>query len=219
MSLRLNGLFLLAGAIGSILCSLLVFLIPGPLGITGPQSIPTNVVFILSGLLLLVGLPALYRAQAKQIGRVGLVGVVLFCGTVVLVWIFLSVLQILDIAGVEILDIAIPGPIPHAAQPGPPPLAVIFVILGGILLLIGGLIIGITMIRAHIFTPAIGWVILIGTVALLATFPVGVGNRLLSLILTNSVSVLLYAGLAWAGAVLGFRVQLTQVSGSSVQRN
>ena len=77
MSIRLHGQLLLVGAIGAILATLLVFLLPGPDGITGSDSIPTNVVAVLSGLLLLVGLPALYRAQAKQVGTLGLVGVVL----------------------------------------------------------------------------------------------------------------------------------------------
>jgi len=77
MSLRLQGQVLLVGAIGAILASLFIFLIPGPDGLSGPGSIPTNVDFVLSGLFLLVGLPALYRAQAKQIGRWGLADVVL----------------------------------------------------------------------------------------------------------------------------------------------
>jgi hypothetical protein len=214
MSVRLQGQFLLAGALGSIVWSLLVFLLPGPLGITGFDSIPTNIVGMLSGLLLLVGLPVLYRAQAKQIGRVGLVGVVLLCVAVVLVWLFLSGVQILD----DVV-IAVPVSIPPGVQLSPPPVAIISAILGGILVLIGGVMIGITTIRAHILPPAIGWIILIGSVALFLTFPLGAGNRLLDVILTNSVIVLLYVGLAWAGAVLGFRAKSTQRSASEVQRN
>jgi len=52
MSVRLHGQFLLAGAIGAILASLLIFLIPGPDGFGGPGSIPTNVGFVISGLFL-----------------------------------------------------------------------------------------------------------------------------------------------------------------------
>ncbi len=96
MSIRLQGQFLLVGATGTILSFLLIFLIPGPDGLTGPESIPTNVVFVISGLLLLVGLPALYRAQAKQIRRWGLVGVLLLWVAIVLVLLILSFVQILD---------------------------------------------------------------------------------------------------------------------------
>src|SRR5260370_21256022 len=105
MSVRLQGQLLLVGAIGAILASLLIFLLPGPDGLGGPGSIPTNVVFVISGVFLLVGLPALYRAQAKQIVRWGLAGVVLLCIATVPLFLFLS--------GVHILDLTFPSSIPH----------------------------------------------------------------------------------------------------------
>ena len=202
MSLRLNGQFLLAGAIGAILWELLIFLIPGPDGVTGPGSIPTNVVAVLSGLLLLIGLPALYRAQAKQIGILGLAGVVLLWVATVLLFLVLS--------GVQILDVAVPGSIPHPGGEGPPPLAIIPMILGVVLTLIGGVIMGITTIRAHVFAAAIGWVILISPVLLLLTALAG--NGLLGVILTSACLALFYAGLAWAGAAISFHGKATQAS-------
>jgi hypothetical protein len=202
MSLRLNGQFLLAGSIGAILSSLLIFLIPGPDGLGGPGSIPTNVVFVISGLFLLVGLPALYRSQAKQIGRMGLAGVVLL-------WVA-TVLLLLVLSGVQILDVAVPGSIPHPGGEGPPPLAIIPMILGVVLTLIGGVIVGITTIRAHVFAAAIGWVILISPVLLLLTALAG--NGLLGVILTSACLALFYAGLAWAGATLSFQVHSPQTS-------
>lgn len=208
MSIRLQGQLLLVGAIGAILSLLLIFLVPGPEGITGPGSIPTNVVAVLSGLLLLAGLTALYRAQAKQMGILGLVGVVLLWVGMVLFLIVLSFVQI--------LDVAVPGSIPHPGGDGPPPLAIIPAILGGVLIVIGGAIAGITTIRAHVFPAAMGWLIIISAVLLLLTSPVGgsLGN-----ILKDSAVALLFAGLAWAGAILSFRGKPTRVSGSSVQRN
>jgi len=208
MSIRLNGQFLLVGAIGAILASLLIFLLPGPDGVGGPGSIPTNVVFVISGLLLLVGLPALYRAQAKQIGILGLVGVVFLWAATIFLFLVLS--------GVQILDVAVPGLIPHPGGDGPPPLAIIPMILGVLLTLIGGVIVGITTIRARILTGAIGWIILISPVLLLLRAPVG---GLLGVMLTSICLGLFYAGLAWAGATLSFRGNATQVSESSVQRN
>jgi hypothetical protein len=194
MSVRLGGQFLLAGAIGTILSSLLIFLIPGPLGLTGPGSIPTNVVAVLSGLLLLVGLPALYRAQAKQIGRVGLIGVVLL-------WI--AIVATLVLYSVEILSVAVPGSIPHPGGKGPPPLAIIPAVVGMVLILIGGVIVGITTIRAHVFAAATGWILIVSPVLLLLTVPL---SGLPGVILTSICLGLFYAGLAWAGASLSFAV-------------
>ena len=208
MSVRLNGQFLLAGAIGAILSLLFIFLIPGPDGLTGPGSIPANIVAVLSGLLLLAGLPALYRAQAKQIGILGLVGVVLL-------WVGM-VLFLLVLSGVQILDVAVPGSIPHLGGDGPPPLAIIPAILGGVLIVFGGAIVGITTIRAHVFAAAIGWIIFSSSLLLLLTGPVGGG---LGIILKDSAVALLFAGMAWAGATLSFHGNATQVSESSVQRN
>jgi hypothetical protein len=209
MSVRLQGQLLLVGAIGAILASLLIFLIPGPDGIGGPGSIPTNVVFVISGVFLLVGLPALYRAQAKQIGRWGLVGVVfLWVATILLLFV---------LSGVQILDLIVPGSIPHPGGEGPPPLAIIPMILGVVLTLIGGVIVGITTIRARVFPALIGWIILVSPVLLLLTALAG--NGLLSEILTSTCLGFFYAGLAWVGATLSFRGNSTQVSKSAVQRN
>jgi hypothetical protein len=209
MSVRLQGQLLLVGAIGEILASLLIFLIPGPDGITGPGSIPTNVVFVISGVFLLVGLPALYRAQAKQMGILGVIGVVLLWVATILLFFILS--------GVKILGVAVPGSIPHPGGEGPPPLAIIVMVLGVLLTLIGGVIVGIKTIRAHVFTAAIGWLILVSPVLLLLTGLAG--NGLLGVMLTSLCFGLFYAGLAWAGAFLSFRGNLLQVSGSSVQRS
>jgi len=209
MSVRLQGQLLLAGAIGAILASLLIFLIPGPDGIGGPGSIPTNVVFILSGLFLLVGLPALYRAQAKQMGILGLVGVALLWVATIFLFLVLSFVQI--------LDLTIPGSIPHPGGDGPPPLAIIPMILGVVLTLIGGVIVGITIIRAHVLAAAIGWILIVSPVLLLLTALAG--NGLLGVILTSACLGLFYAGLVWAGAALSFRGNPTQVLQSSVKRN
>jgi hypothetical protein len=210
MSIRLNGQFLLVGAIGAILSLLLIFLIPGPDGLSGPESIATNVVAVLSGLLLLVGLPALYRAQAKQIGILGLVGVVLLWVGMVLVLLVLSFVQI--------LDVAVPGSIPHPGGDGPPPLALIPAIVGQVLILVGGVIVGITTIRSHIFASAIGWVMTITSILVLLTAPLN-NTGVLGMIIANSARALVFASLAWAGATLSFRGNATQVSESSVQRN
>ncbi len=198
MSIRLQGQLLF------------IFLLPGPEGPADIGSIPTNVVAVLSGLLLLAGLPALYRAQARQVGTLGLVGVVLL-------WIA-AVSLLLVLTSIQILDLTVPGVIPHPGGEGPPPAAIISIVLGGVLILIGGVIVGITMIRAHVFRTSIGWMILISSVLLFPMKFVG-GNGLLGTILINIDLALFYASLAWAGATLSFRLNSTQVSDSSVQRS
>ena len=210
MSIRLQGQLLLAGAIGAILASALIFLLPGPEGPTDIGSIPTNVVAVLSGLLLLAGLPAIYRVQAKQVGTLGLVGVVLL-------WIA-AVSLLLVLTSIQILGLTVPDVIPHPGGEGPPPAAIISVVLGAALILIGGVIVGITMIRAQVFRPSIGWIILASSVLLIPMNFVG-GNGLLGTILINIDLAVFYAGLAWAGATLSFRLPSTQVSEASRQRS
>jgi hypothetical protein len=188
---------LLIGGIGSIVSALLVFLLPGPDGITGPGSLPSDVLMILSGVVLLIGLPTLYRAQARQVGRLGLVGVALLMMAMVLGWVVLS--------SIELHDVAVPGSIPRSGPDGPPPFAMISAALGGLCILIGGLLMGIQTIRAHVFPSAIGWVMLIASVLLMATIAMGNANRMLDVILTSSEVALLCAGLAWAGATLSFQ--------------
>ena len=210
MSIRLQGQLLFAGAIGAILSLLLIFLIPGPDGLSGPESLATNVVAVLSGVFLLVGLPVLYRAQARQIGVLGLVGVVLLWVGMVLVLLVLSFVQI--------LDVAIPGSIPHPGGDGPPPLALIPAIVGQVLILVGGVIVGITTTRAHIFASAIGWVMTITSVLVLLTAPL-TNTGVPGMIMADSARALVFASLAWAGATPSFRGNATLVSESSVQRD
>jgi len=208
MSLRLNGQFLLAGAIVSIVAAFLYVVIPGPYGYNGPGSLPANVVALLSGLLLLVGLPALYRAQATQMRRLGWAGVALFWGAVVLL--------LLVLTGVQILDVAVPGSIPHPGGEGPPPAAVIPDTVGAIMLLIGGVIVGIKTIQAHRFVAAIGWLLIIGSVceALMQVLPL---NEPLNTILTSLFLIVLSLGLGWAGATLNTQGAPTPAPDSEAQ--
>lgn len=210
MSVRLQGQLLLVGGIVAALASLLTILVPGPYGSNGPNSILTNVVGVLSGLLLLVGLPVLYRAQAKQIGMLGLIGVALLC--------IAAVANLLVLTGVQIVDVTMPGVIPHPGGDGPPPAAVIPAVVGVFAILIGGVIVGITMLRARVFARAIGWAIIITSVLLLPLNLIDL-NGTLGGILSGVGFVLFYASLAWAGVAISFPVKPTQVSESSVQRN
>ena len=99
----------------------------------------TALILLLSGGLLILGLPALYARQAKQIGWVGLVGLVI---------IWLDIL-IFPVQG------GISGFVPAFKLPD-----VLFVI--GPLTIVGTLLFGIMTIRAHVFPRWLGWSIFVG---------------------------------------------------------
>jgi hypothetical protein len=82
----------------------------------------------------------------------------------------------------------------------------------------GGVIVGVTMLRARVLARAIGWVLIVTSV-LSAPLNFIDPNGLLGTVLMNANLVLFYASLAWAGAALSLRRNPTQVTASSVQQN
>lgn len=122
--LRLSGWFLL---FGGVLMAMTVFHLP-------ISPIVTALINLLGGVLLLLGLPALYRRQAKQVGWVGLVGLVI-------IW--------LDILIFPVLAGGIAGLVPAFKVPD-----VLFII--GPLTIIGTLLFGIMTMRAHVFPRLLG---------------------------------------------------------------
>jgi hypothetical protein len=137
--LRLSGLLLL---IGGLFMALTVFHVP-----TSPAV--GTLILALGGVPLILGLPALYARQAKQIGWVGLVGLVI---------IGLDIL-IFPVRG------AIAGLVPGFKIPD-------FLLIIGPLTLVGTLMFGITTIRAHVFPALLGWSLFVGYIIS------GIGNFL-----------------------------------------
>jgi hypothetical protein len=119
---RLSGWFLL---FGGLLMAVTVFHLP-----TSP--IVTALINLLGGVFLLLGLPALYTRQAKQVGWVGLVGLVI-------IW--------LDMLIFPVLAGGIAGLVPAFKIPD-------FLFIIGPLTIIGTLLFGIMTMRAHVFP---GW--------------------------------------------------------------
>jgi hypothetical protein len=192
MSLRTSGRLLLAGALGLIVANLLELIIPGPDGITGPGSIPADGVAVVSGLIAIVGLPALYRMQARQTGLAGRIGVALLC----LATLFVFVLS----SGVQLLDVAAPGTVPHDRPDGPPTFLLIFVLLGILAYVIGGLAVGIVTLRAHILPAGVGWLVIAGVVLVVLASVLLPSDSAANVLGKIAATSGMFAAWAWAGA-------------------
>lgn len=127
---RLSGWFLL---FGGLLMAVTNLHLP-----TAPTV--AALITLLGGALLLLGLPALYARQAKQVRWVGLVGLGI-------IW--------LDILIFPVLQGGIAGLVPAFKLPD-----VLFII--GPLTIVGTLMFGIMTIRAHVFPHWLGWSIFVG---------------------------------------------------------
>src|ERR1700730_4040125 len=127
--LRLSGWFLL---FGGLFMAVTVFHLP-----TSPTV--TTLIILLGGGLLILGIPALYVRQAKQIGWIGLVGLVI-------IWLDMLIFPVQG---------GIAGFVPRFYVPD-------FLFLSGPLTIIGTLLFGIMTIRAHVFPRWLGWSIFVG---------------------------------------------------------
>ena len=191
MSLRTTGQFLLAGALGLTFANIIELIVPGPDGLTGPGSIPADVVAVVSGIVAIVGLPALYRIQASRTGLAGRLGVVLlclatFCGIVVS-------------NGVQFLDVAAPGSVPHDRPDGPPTFLIIIVAIGILSYVVGGLAVGIVSLRARVLPAGLGWLLIAAVVLVVLSNVLLPPNTAANEIGKISVTSVMFVAWAWAG--------------------
>ncbi len=187
---RVGGQVLLVGSLGVILATVLVVAIPGPYGSAGPESVPSTIVFMVSYLLVLAGLPALYRVQAAYVKTAGKVGVGMIAAAIVFAFVEKS------------FDLTMPDLYLQPQQSWPPLVFVVALVslLGAVLLLVaGGIILGVKMIRGTILPRAAGWLLIVGSiiVVIFMFFPY-------SGIVTPIQLGLYLVGLAWSGAAIGF---------------
>jgi hypothetical protein len=127
--LRLSGWLLL---VGGLFMAVTVLHLP-----TSPAE--ATLILALGGVPLILGLPALYIRQAKKIGWVGLVGLVI-------IWLDIFIFPVRG---------AIDGVAPAFKLPD-------FLLIIGPLTMIGTLMFGITTIRAHVFPAWLGWSLFVG---------------------------------------------------------
>lgn len=202
--LHWSGWTLLIGALVSIVSAFLTFAIPGPAGQSGPSSIPVSVVSLVGGILILLGLPASYMRQAKQVGRLGLIGFIALWLTALLFAIVLSIIGIVAVSS---------NPASAFAGP-PPPFLMVFFLVGTVLEVIGGALFGIMTIRAHVFPSLIGWMLIVAVILGLVGFPL---SGVISTIVGTVSSVLLFLALAWLGYALASQPteEVVQSAGSA----
>jgi hypothetical protein len=192
MSLRTSGQLLLVGSLGLILANILVFVIPGPGGLGGPGSVPTNAVGIASGIIAIVGLPALYRVQDAKAGRAGRIGVALLAlGTLA----FCVIVSI-----VALLDVLFPGSVPHDQPHGPPTFVIILTLVTVLCYAFGGVVVGIVSLRAHALPAGIGWLLVLGGVLLIPAYMAFPNDSSAAVIVPYAVVSIMYAAWAWAAA-------------------
>jgi hypothetical protein len=142
---------LIAAAL-SLVTTVLGIVIPGPDGPNGPPSNIVNILNLVAGILLLISLPAAYIAQKKQVGTLGLIGMIALWLTALLFDVVLSILVFVLTAGAP----------PSAITGGPPPFLLALFIGGSVLMLIGGGLLGLKTIQARVFPAAIGWLLIAG---------------------------------------------------------
>lgn len=192
MSLRTSGQFLLVGSLGVILANMLVFVIPGPGGLGGPGSVPTNAVSIACGIIAIIGFPALYRVQGARVGRAGRIGAFLLALGTLAFYVIVSI--------VSLLDVLFPGNVPHDRPNGPPTFVIILTLVTVLCYAFGGVIVGIDSLRAHALPAGIGWLLVLGGVLLFPAYTAFPNESLAATIVPYAVVSAMYATLAWAAA-------------------
>ncbi len=146
---------------------------------------------IAGALLVVVGLPASYLKQAKQVGWLGLCGF----GATLLASILLGI-----VANGYFLAQSLGSSGAGSAQPSP--LFFITALGGGLMELIGGVLFGVMTIRARVFPAAIGWLLIVAGIVSLSVFLApDVINRI-----GGTVSqIILFLAFGWMGYRLAFQ--------------
>jgi len=162
---RLSGLALLVGSlIFAILVALSVF-VPGPLGSPGPPPVWNLWMSAVGGLILLVGLPALYTVQSKHAGILGLLGVVGIFVAFLLLAVVLQIITAIDLT----TSVQPPGPLPMG-QPQPPLSLLVILPIGMVLLIAGSILFGIATLRTRAFEGWAVWALMVFPVLIAVTF-------------------------------------------------
>jgi hypothetical protein len=184
--LRLSGIALLVGSVAYIIFDVLSIVFSSP-GSDAPS--PFAAIFGLIGIMLLIiGLPGILVKQAMKAGTLGLIGWVVFLCSALL--------------GLGLLvNVTVFFPLDSQAAPNGPPPAPVFALIITLLAtqLVGGVLLGIATIRAHIFSSWVGWLLIASSLIAAATFPLeGIVNTLV----TTGSDLLLMTALGWSGYLL-----------------
>ena len=180
---RLSGISLLIGGLFAALAVVPVFF-------TGedPSShiaATAALLRIIGDILIVVGLPGMYSRQAQRTGLLGLIG---FLFTLVYI---LTQGVVIDTVEAFILPF-LASAAPFLLKGSPPQGLVIFVLVGGLLGVVGSVSLGVTMLRATVLTRWVGLPLVVGVVLSLAA-------PFLPPVVGTTGTVLFLLGLAWLG--------------------
>lgn len=190
---RASGLALLLGALLDVIAGIFTTLLfPGenPQQYVSTSWLLVQLLYVLSPLLFVVGLPGICARQRAQAGRLGLVGFVL------------TLVGAILLTGLNITDsIVIPYLAPTAPQPLTPPASyTTYLLVATLLVTVGAVLLGLATMRAGVFPRWAGLLLIVGAVLNLALFsPL---PEIISSIVGTLASVLLALGLAWMGSAL-----------------
>jgi hypothetical protein len=186
---RASGLSLLVGVVlGTIGYGLQSVLFPDF------QSVPLPVLLLsfIGSMLVIIGLPGLAARQASRAGWLGFAGFVLM-----LLGIFLfSSLSFVQIIAQQLLTQLTQVAPKVAASDGPSASAMVTGLLASVLFTLGGILLGIAILRTRVWPRWTGLFLLLGVVLNLGSFPL---PGIMSGIIGTVASVLTYAAVGWIG--------------------
>ena|SRR6266700_2201020 len=191
---RTSGIALLLGAVLAIIGNVLgTILFPGndPHQYSNALWLIVMLLSFIGSLVLLLGLPAVCVRQAERAGWLGLIGFVL---TMIGGFLF---------TGFSLIPLLV---LPWLAQTAPklaassgPPSFFVFFLVASLVFVVGGILLGIAIMRARILPRWAGALILVGAVLNLVSFPL---SGAISNILGTVAFVLFAVGIGWIGSTL-----------------
>lgn len=193
---RWEGIALLVGSLVFAISIALSLVVPGPLGLAGPPAVWDAWLGAISGLIFIIGLPALYTIQAQRAGMIGLLGfIALFVGMLLLT-------VVIDlIAAIAFANYVPPKPLPPGGVP-PPLFAIIIFLVGGVLLIVGSILFGIAVLRTKVFASWTVWALIV----LAALSNIGSFLPLTPVLLFSTIATIPYMLLfTWYGYQLAFQ--------------
>jgi hypothetical protein len=150
---RLSGICLLVGSVLAVIGAIIGLLSGDP---ASTMTVAGATISLVGGTLGVLGLPGMYAIQAQRAAILGLIGV-----TLMLIYIF-----ILGMFSSALDAIVLPFIATHApalVQSDPPALGIFFMV-GGLLGAMGGILLGIAIMRAAVLPRWAGLLLMIGVV-------------------------------------------------------
>ena len=188
---RWEGIAILLGGLVFSISIALSWFVPGPLGIPGPPPIWDAWLGAISGLVWIIGLPALYIVQSKRASLVGLLGII----TLVVALLLLAVV-------LDVIPAILFATTPSDSLRQPPPFVLVIDLVGSLFLLVGSFLFGTAILLAKVFASWTAWaLIVLAVVSTVFSFLPSAG----ALLLRSIASILFVLLSMWLGYKLVFQ--------------